>query len=535
MLCELHSLTHEALASTIVPLYFESLGGRSPAESAIMDPPLSPPIPAIIEEPAIAVIEEWRIPLPASREGSLYGDDGDDEESEDTVTAEHVVQGYTPIANPTQETDNKDSIEQKGEGERPQAPDGKANILESTSGQSMDAIHTLPEELIQIIRLEGHQTYRFMSLQNRVQELIHHCGATERLIPRQAHLYRLMVNSFRSDDSTTFASLYSKAAKAQGSCVYRPSSLEYLPKSSSPFRPIAAPSESWVQTLPATVQQGILDFLHSIRCDPGFLASRITNLSSLQLKTLAQPHRVSPVPDSGLPTSTPYRFAQSSSPVNFTKSKEDSISLEALEQDPLLLLLHGVFDTSSGPEFEESHRQLDVWSTTCARLLEAGLPGCDEFCMTVLDAFVTIHPWPLKIQLELCLAKLLQTGAFLLEPAASPPMDFSKPVESQDDRNLAVSEYFDHALDGLIDLLTGSSGSEGLPQGAADLIQATIWKMESAKRKVKAQGFFIRWYCTSFISNVLRFPEVSNRSECSIKDTCSQVTELWYHDELSHR
>ena len=115
----------------------------------------------------------------------------------------------------------------------------------------------------------------------------------------------------------------------------------------------------------------------------------------------------------------------------------------------------------------------------------------------------------MKAQLELFLMELMQSGAFLLDPAVVQPMDFTKPEERPTGKDPTVSRFFGNALRTLTVLLTDSA-TPGIPQGVLELIRAILRKVEFPDRKAKAKKFFVRWYCTSFISNILKYPEVSD-------------------------
>jgi len=494
-----YALTHKAFASTIVPVFFESREWSSPSSSALA------------EERAVELPEELRIPLPPSVAGSEYGED-----VEGPSTAIPTTGPEKAIEHPRLEEevppcpsvgtigmDTTDPVPQVANPENP--PPLKEPALDAKKPKPPSPM----EGLIQPINNEAHQTRRFIFLQSHVQELIRHCGISARLIPRQSHLYRLIVSCFKADNSTTFASLYTQSVQLQESCTLGHSLVEAHVGTQSPLQPLLGPSASWIHTLPPVIQEGVLQLLHRIRTDSGFLATRIANLSSSQLNKLTHPHRRSAGSDSILRTSGVFKYAQGTLPQKLPKPKEDPAYQAGLQRDPLLLLVHGIFDTSSGPTFQESRRQCSVWSTTCARVVEAAKPGSDEFCTAILDAFVNMYPWPMKAQLELFLMELMQSGAFLLEPPVIQPLDFTKPEGRPIGKDPTASQFFATALRTLTVLLTHSS-IPGIPQGVLELIRSILRKVESPDRKAKAKKFFVRWYCTSFISNILKYPEVSD-------------------------
>lgn len=494
-----YALTHKAFASTIIPVFFESREWSSPSSSALA------------EERATALPDEFRIPLPPSTAGSEYGED-----VEGPPAALPTVGPETATEHPRLEEDGPSYPKTGTTGMDPTDPVFKAGDPEGLPPLEELAAHegyrtasSPMEELILSINNEAHQTRRFISLQSHLQELIRHCGVSGRLIPRQSRLNRLMVGCFKADNSTNFASLYNQSVQLQESCTYSHDLVEAHVGSQSPLQPLLGPATSWIHTLPPGIQTGVSQLFHRIRTESSFLATRIANLSSSQLIKLAHPHRLSASSDIILQASGMSKYTHGASPQKVSKPKEDSASQLGLQRDPLLLLVHGLFDTSFGPTSRESQRQCSIWSTTCARVIEAAKPGSDEFCTAILDAFGNMYPWPMKAQLELFLMELMQSGSFLLYPAAIQPVDFTNPEGRPTGKDPTAFEFFASALKTLTILLTGSF-SPAIPHGALELIRAILRKVESPDKKTKAKKYFVRWYCTSFLSNILKYPEVSN-------------------------
>jgi len=495
-----YALTDKAFASTIVPVFFESREWSSPSSSAFA------------EERTTEFPDELRIPLPPSIAGSEYGED-----LEGLPAASPTAGLETATEHPRLEEDGPSYPKTGTTGMGPTPPVFKAAdpedfppLEELASHGGYRTASSPMEELILSINKEAHQTRRFISLQSHVQELIRHCGISGRLIPRQSRLYRLMASCFKADNSTNFASLYAQSVQLRESCTYSHDLAEAHIGSQSPLQPLLGPSTSWIHTLPPVIRTGVSQLFHRIRTESNFLATRIANLSSSQLTKLAHPHRLSAVSESILQASGMSQYTHGTAPQKLSnKPKENFASQAGLQRDPLLLLVHGLFDTSSGPISRESQRQCSIWSTTCAKVIEAAKPGSDEFCTAILDAFGNMYPWPMKAQLELFLMELMQSGSFLMYPAAIQPVDFTKPEGQPIGKDPTTSEFFANALKTLTVLLTDSF-SPGIPHGALELIRAILRKVESPDKKTKAKKFFVRWYCTSFLSNILKYPEVSS-------------------------
>ena len=498
----METLTREAIASTIVPLFFES------PEMTSFSPP------AQVDQPSVDLPDELRIPLPASVAGSEYGED-----VEMPVGTEASAGQEGDLEGP----DNTDQppVTQKPDSERIDTTGVLFPMLKTDGYYSKEEQKSRPlqalvppsplKELFQSMQIQAHEVCRFELLQNHIQGLIRYCGITGRLIPRQAHLYRLMVNSLKTDNSTSFASLYAQSVQSRYSCINSPKVAQSSSGSPSPLSRLRGPPLSWIHTLPLAVQRGVLKLFHRIRSDPHFLAHRIADMSSLHLDKLTRLHRQVGDGESILQSNGKHRSESSVFAFQFSKSKRKLEDLGDLASDPMFLLLHSVFDTSLGPQSQESRMRCNVWSTTCAHVIEMGKSGSDEFCMVVLDTFASMHPWPMTPQLEIFLMELMQSGASIIENQASQPLDFTRPEGTQDAAIVAIrSKFFDDALRDLLDILTERNPESGMPHEALDLIYATLRKIQTAEKKSKAKKFFIRWYCTSFISNILKLPEVSS-------------------------
>ena len=484
-----------------MPVYFESQAWSAPPPSTI-----GVPGPGDLPEALL-------IPLPPSAAGSEY-----DEEMEGSI----APTGSAILEDPQVRPMSGEYVEQDSEiGTRGvDAMDG-----EDSSAPAEDPGPTSPprcsdrdpeqstslQELTRIILEDAHEVRRLQEFQSHVQELLHHCGVTGRAIPQQSYLHRQMLNAFTADNGPAFASLYTQSVQVQNSCISNYNVVEDPAEArNNPLTPIRGPPASWIDIFPQDGRHGVLGMLSRIRSDADFLANRIASLSTSQLNSLARPQRQAVGTESILRTTGGHKSSLGNFRSTSHTAKEPIPSQETLQHDPLFLLLHCVFDTSPGPWCQESLRQRDVWSTTCAQLLEAGDPGSDEFCMTIFDAFANKYPWPRLPQLEGFLSNLVHSGTFISNPPVERGFDFSRPDLSRNGSSATTaSVFFSDALTTLIDLLTaGPSGGE-LPIGVLELAHATLGKIEDPEKRVRAHKFLIRWYCTSFVSNALIYPEVS--------------------------
>ena len=459
------------------------------------------------------VPDELSIPLPPSAAGSEYGDSdglvpaevspGPDNSSRLPDVGRNMIQA------PDMEHDRSETVGNRPglpSAERHESPPAQASVSVSSSSKA------ILDSLDQVLREDAYECVRFESLQSQVQDLMLVCHITERLISRQLRLYRMMLGCLKSDNSAAFASYYSHSIQIQEtqSHLYHPP-MRTSSTSYSPLAPFPARQISWLHRVSPEVRRGIIHVITRIRSDPKFLAQYLTNLPSSHLNKLAYPHRQAAATESVLRNPIGSGSVGVSAHINSSISKDELVPLDDVEHDPLFLLINCVFRTSGDPGSMEKSLQCDVWSTVCARIVEEGKADSDEFCLAILNIFAGISSWPIRPQLETFLAELMQSGLFVLEPSATQAVDFTRPKGPNETSRVAnVAEFFEHALRTLIRLLTGGSFQNGIPEVVFALIHATLSKIGDPAKRASARKFFIRWYCTSYISNALIYPEVSN-------------------------
>ena len=478
------------------------------------------------------------IPLPPSVASSEYSGDAEPLHMEEAPPKQQsdIVERLAsrfplavddPSAHQSEELENKATAypEDVTKGEPASLGDAQAqehiiiqeDFRNQEGPQAETTSHEIPIPLLELLGLIHKDTYeqmRYQALQSKVSSLLFDCGINGRFIPIQYHLYRRMVDCYRSDKKTVFASLYAQSldlGKSSDSSVLKHSELVESPPG-APQDP-SVKTRSWIQSLPSSSGRSILKFLKNVRNDSLFLADRISRLSSSQLSNLARPHKQLTAIDSVLHASPVYsKFDPRNFHRSMAKSNETLPSTGDLFRDPMVLLLHGLFDSSSPWGSFERLCQLEIWASVCAKVIEDGKAGSDEFCLTVLDAFAEFTPWAIKPELEMFLMDLVHSGDFLVDSHASQSVDFSQDRELHNARiAVATAEFFENALLTLVGLITRPAPQTGVPQASLDLIRAILEKIQDPEKKAKARSFFIsRWYSTSFLSNALLFPEVNN-------------------------
>lgn len=373
-------------------------------------------------------------------------------------------------------------------------------------------------ELLHSIQEDKYESRRLSVLQDEAYGLFHKCGSCDRFLTVQAQLYRYMMDSFQNDKKMAFASLYIKA-------MSYPAFGELRIKSPVLDGDLEIPAQvSWIDRLPADSRLAVMDFLHRLRSDPGFVSDRISKLSSEQLKKLIRLH--GPLEPGRIFRGHQPQGRYDSRNVHrgMPKSNEAEISVDDLLSDPLLLMVHGVFDRNDA----ERSYQCDVWSSVCAKLLEDGKPGSNEFCITVMNLFVDLPDWNATPKLELLLSDLVSSGASFLEAGASnTQFAYAQPR----DASTATSTFLESYIPRLLDLLCNNPA----PSQALDLIRLILAKILDPDRKLVARNFlFLRWYCASFLFNAIIYPEVNDSLQhlCNLTDL---LKESWHDDGAPHQ
>lgn len=479
---EADKLTEKALASTIVPLASDPSAMTSIKVSPI-DSAHSPDIPI-----------ELKIPLPPSSNCSEYG-------YGETRAEEIQLDGQTDGGNgPREEV-------------QPVPPNSLANRLAGVKAQTTSANVPLVslDELARLVKLKHYATRSAQSLKADLDEFYLSSALARRLLHSSSLAYRSMADQFRNNDHGGFAASYKACEDLVDDCVpgghSRQAHDSYNRANGLGLEASDAQSKSWIQRLSGVQQEDILVFLLKIRTDRTFLSDCISRLPLSELTALTSSHQFSRASDSVFPS---YFSSQTRSNGKDLRGRASTPTVDALREfyrnDSLFALLHGVFDESSE---RECFLRADVWSSACARILAEGKQGSEDFLIAMLEVFSSFQEWKLKPKMEMYLMKLLKKGAFLLDPP--PPTDFKQPVEIHNAQvAIANSTFFDNSVRELFQLLTDDQPQNGVPESALSFSHAILSKIQDPRSRLRTKTLIAtRWYFSSFISNVIVYPEVS--------------------------
>ncbi len=488
-----------------------------PVETKLPLRDLEAPSRTNLDQVAISELEREILPATAEDQGKIDTPGRPSVESSD-----HREQRYGAYENP------------------PGAPMTEDPIWERSDEDSMKA---LPDELPfglaevrHVVALEQYYRKRSLSQQYALENLTRTCGIYGRLIPCLDNAHQAIADCYQNGDSTGFAKIYQTCEKLVEACRNQTMEPTIGDPEDNIDRSDALPV-SWLERLPQACQDVVVNLLSSLRTDDNFLADRLSSLSFSELVKVSSRSDPSRRPQSifqGLHQRSSTGFTQSP-----RRQENDPISdkLRNLHQgDPFFVLFHGVFGTACTQGAKEQRLKIQIWSTACARVISEARPGSDEFTISTLDAFFDSNVWSLKPQLETYIAKMLQKGAFLVDPVLKEPVNAKEPLEILNaNAVIATSNFFDQALKDLLAILLSSSSVNMLPDGLHNFICRTLGKIHNIEVRTRARHFIVsKWFISSILARALTNPQVSALLR-GTRNLSLHVPELRYDDVPSYK
>ncbi|KAK2784784.1 hypothetical protein FQN52_008869 [Onygenales sp. PD_12] len=368
--------------------------------------------------------------------------------------------------------------------------------------------------------LKQHQEAQKRSLLQQLRSFRISVCLSSRLLRLGAISHKGLVESFKHGDKAAFISIYNSIHEVREVCEPPSSSSSSSLSSASRLGhdsllgfSAAADLEtrrpcSFVHQLTPRSREYLLEILTLVRTDPQFLFERIGNLLPSQLSALISSVHALEVSDSVFPLAsgrgrTQPLFSKRTA-THSTAFKEHALGFE--RTDPLSALIFNVFASSGNTDSREAWLRLDVWSSTCAKLVAHGGSSHYSFVGHLLSAWATSSEWKAKQKFEIYLMDVLQKGSFLLEYPET-PRRLGHDGELPDPLRTSVAEEFFHsAVRGLFELLDDSDG--GFPTGALELGNAILAKLGMTESRKRALEYiFFQWFFCKFLHNALSFPE----------------------------
>jgi hypothetical protein len=369
------------------------------------------------------------------------------------------------------------------------------------------------EEFAIQYRRQQHAEAQRRSLEHRLVTTKVSICLSARLLRVGTAVQKGLVDAFKNGDKPGFVAIYNTIHDIQEACdsafrrnIHRQDPLEGHSLSPDPER---TRTSGFMHQLSPKARRGLLDILSLVRTDPQFLFDRISSLMPSQLSTLMSSVVSADIGDSVLSfTSSRSRNQPLFSKRNNTHSipfKDHALALE--RTDPLSVLLFNVFAAPLDWDPAEAHLRLNVWSSTCAKLISHGDSRHYPFVSHVLSYWSLCSDWKARSKLELYLMDVLQKGAFLLENIES-PVTGNFGIEPPDPlKTDAAEEFFNAAIQTLFEVLDDPDA--GFPEATLEFSNAVLTKIVVPEIQDRFLEYtIVQWFFSKFLYNTLSFPEV---------------------------
>ncbi|KAI1982304.1 hypothetical protein LOZ55_000081 [Ophidiomyces ophidiicola] len=358
-------------------------------------------------------------------------------------------------------------------------------------------------------QLQRHQTVQRRAVLRRLWDLRVAVALSVRLLRVAATVQKGLVENFKQGDKSGFISIYNTIHDIRDLCD---SFARHHAQSHDDLSAVAVDSPT--RTYPSTFthrltsrsRDDLLNILARVRTDSDFLFQCIGSLTPAQLSALVSPaHTVnvgdvsSPLGFRNRPASLFARRAGSHS----TAFKEHAFAFE--RTDPLSALLFNVFAAPLASNSPEAQLRLDVWSSTCAKLISYGGSSHYSFIGQILSLWSGATEWKAKPKFEIYLMDILQKGAFLLGNLDSRRLGSETDSSDLFKTDLA-KHFFQSAIHDLFVVLDDCDA--GLPVGAIELGNAILQKITTPDSRKRFLDFlFFQWFFRKFLPNALCYPE----------------------------
>ncbi|RPA87340.1 hypothetical protein BJ508DRAFT_203160 [Ascobolus immersus RN42] len=368
------------------------------------------------------------------------------------------------------------------------------------------------QELAHLVKLQNYQKHKQAQCRLRLHRSLVSTALASRFICMAELGHSLLVEHLKSDQKKDFAILYNAILDIRGSCeAFRRFALmeeDYDSKQKSKKEDSdEKPQElvSFLHETPPNARDTVLAFLSTVRSSPNFLAERISKLTQQDLEALARLHNSVDIQESVLGNGS--RRAPSSSAASTRAVSGTPVErlLGFRRNDPLHILIHGLFSGVAGSDSVDEKLRTEVWSNVCAKLLaDPGSKKSDQFLFSVLDTWAAMGDWPIKANLETCLMGLLQEGNFLLhtEETAKPQ------TEANPKMSFAAEEFYTKGVKSLFACLDDEPSAGGIPEGVLQFGHAILQKVEDPKKKKSVESFLLcKWFISHYLRDAIQYPE----------------------------
>ncbi|KAI0471481.1 hypothetical protein GGR56DRAFT_677391 [Xylariaceae sp. FL0804] len=396
---------------------------------------------------------------------------------------------------------------------------------------------TTLEELAHLVRLSKYQERKRANTRIRLQRSLISTALSARLTRCGEVAQRNLAESFRSDQTQSFASLFSAIQDVRNSCDETRRYALAEPEMDSLHPPGMVSSESldvpgsgsgivggapvtpFLNELSVPAREAILNLLTQIRTNPEYLAARLCALSHAELSALAVFHQGLEPIESVLP------FHSSQQPHNYRSSGRGSASganrnsapvpspverlLSFQRHDPLSALIYTCFANSAGPDSAEDKRRTKIWATACARLISSRAAH-EKILLSVLNVWSVMRDWSGRSNMEWYLMKILEDGAFILDRAQDPQGTRFTSISSWSTKDdIAAEEFYDRAVHELFEIIDDEDAT-GIPEGVLELGNEILRQLDAKDPRFAEEHrswFVYKWLFSSWLQAVFIHPE----------------------------
>ncbi|KAJ9196525.1 hypothetical protein DTO164E3_3415 [Paecilomyces variotii] len=388
-------------------------------------------------------------------------------------------------------------------------PDGRSASPTAGAPSPLESPKASFEEFAVLYCQRRHREVLRRYLEQRLRATRVSIGLSARLLRVGTAVQKGLVDGFKHGDKANFMVIYNTIHEIQES--FNSASRRLLHRQ-DPLEgnPLALDSErnhspSFLHQLSPKSRSDLLEILNLVRTDPQFLFERISSLTPSRLSALVSSATALEGGDSVFASRTRNQFLFSKrTTTQSLPYKDHALAFE--RTDALSALLFNVFAPSLNSDSAESRLRLDVWSSTCAKLLSHGGSKHHSFVGYILSTWSLCSHWKIKPKFELYLMDVLQKGAFLLENVES-PLGLSFDAEPPDPfRTDAAEEFFESAVETLFEILDDPEG--GFPHGTLEMGRAIFGKLTVPETRDRFLDYMlVQWFFSKFLHNALCYPE----------------------------
>lgn len=367
-------------------------------------------------------------------------------------------------------------------------------------------------ELSHLVKLQSYQEHKHLQSRIRLHNSLVSSAVSARLTRSGELCHKALVDHFKSDQKSDFATLYNALHNVRNSCeatrrfaMLEPELDSAKPSNASDDSEGPKGLTSFLHEIPAQARDTILSFISIIRSNPSFLANRLARLSNAELEGFVRHHYQPNLQESILPQQ-PSRRGNAASRTNVAQLSMPSPVERLLafhRNDPLYTIVHSIFANSTGPDSAEDKRRVDVWATTCAKMICENKG--ESFLLVVMDSWAAMREWPAKGNLEICLMGLIQEGAFLIDEQTT-----GSQADARGKSDLLAEEFWIKAEKKILEVLDDDPSAGGIPEGILELGHAILEKIDDPKKQRQAEIMIMaKWFFQRFLTNGIAYPEVS--------------------------